>query len=43
VAAGAGRRLRETAAARRRLDRLSGGVFISLGLVAALAGEPRQK
>ena len=40
VAAGAGRRLRETAAARRRLDRLSGGVFVSLGLVAALAGEP---
>lgn len=43
VAAGAGRRLRETAAARRRLDRLSGGVFLSLGVVAALAGEPRHK
>jgi len=43
VAAGAGRRLRETARARRALDRLSGGVFISLGLVAALAGEPRSK
>jgi DNA-binding transcriptional LysR family regulator len=43
VAAGAGRRLRETAAARRLLDRLSGGVFISLGLVAALAGEPRKR
>ena len=43
VAAGAGRRLRETAAARRLLDRLSGGVFIALGLVAALAGEPRQR
>jgi threonine/homoserine/homoserine lactone efflux protein len=42
VAAGAGRRLRETAAARRLLDRLSGGVFITLGLVAALAGEPRK-
>jgi threonine/homoserine/homoserine lactone efflux protein len=42
VAAGAGRRLRETASARRLLDRLSGGVFISLGLVAALAGEPRK-
>ena len=40
VAAGAGRRLRETAAARRRLDKLSGGVFVSLGLVAAFAGEP---
>jgi threonine/homoserine/homoserine lactone efflux protein len=43
VAAGAGRRLRETASARRTLDRLSGMVFISLGLVAALAGEPRRK
>jgi threonine/homoserine/homoserine lactone efflux protein len=43
VAAGAGRRLRETTRARRTLDRLSGGVFISLGLVAALAGEPRSK
>jgi threonine/homoserine/homoserine lactone efflux protein len=43
VAAGAGRRLRETAAARRRLDRLSGGVFMGLGLVAAVAGEPRHK
>ena len=43
VAAGAGRRLRETAAARRRLDRLSGGVFVSLGLIAAFAGEPRAK
>jgi threonine/homoserine/homoserine lactone efflux protein len=43
VAAGAGRRLRETAAARRRLDRLSGAVFISLGLAAAVAGEPRRR
>jgi threonine/homoserine/homoserine lactone efflux protein len=43
VAAGAGRRLRETAAARRMLDRVSGAVFISLGLVAALAGEPRRR
>jgi threonine/homoserine/homoserine lactone efflux protein len=43
VAAGAGRKLRETAAARRMLDRLSGGVFVGLGVVAALAGEPRQK
>ena len=43
VAAGAGRKLRETARARRRMDRLSGGVFVSLGLVAALAGEPRSK
>src|SRR5918997_1600779 len=43
VAAGAGRRLRDAARSRRALDRLSGGVFIGLGLVAALAGEPRQK
>ena len=43
VAAGAGRRLRETAAARRRLDRLSGGVFVGLGLAAAVAGEPRHR
>jgi threonine/homoserine/homoserine lactone efflux protein len=42
LAAGAGRKLRETAAARRRLDRLSGGVFVGLGLAAALAGEPRK-
>jgi threonine/homoserine/homoserine lactone efflux protein len=43
VAARAGGKLRETAAARRMLDRLSGGVFVGLGLVAALAGEPRHK
>jgi threonine/homoserine/homoserine lactone efflux protein len=43
VAAGAGRKLRETASARRRLERVSGGVFISLGVVAALAGEPAGK
>ncbi len=43
VAAGAGRRLRETAAARRTLDRISGGVFIGLGVVAAVAGEPGRK
>jgi threonine/homoserine/homoserine lactone efflux protein len=43
IAAGAGRKLRETTAARRMLDRLSGGVFIGLGLAAALAGEPRKK
>lgn len=40
VAAGAARRLRETAAARRRLDRLSGGVPVSVGLGAAFATEP---
>jgi threonine/homoserine/homoserine lactone efflux protein len=42
VAAGAGRKLRETASARRALDRLSGGVFVSLGLIAAFAGEPKR-
>jgi threonine/homoserine/homoserine lactone efflux protein len=26
----------------RRLERISGGVFVGLGVVAALAGEPRQ-
>jgi threonine/homoserine/homoserine lactone efflux protein len=43
LAAGAGRRLREAAARRRVLERLSGGVFVGLGLVAALAGEPRKR
>jgi threonine/homoserine/homoserine lactone efflux protein len=43
VAAGAGRRLREAAASRRLLERLSGGVFVALGVGAALAGEPRQR
>jgi threonine/homoserine/homoserine lactone efflux protein len=38
LAASVGSRLR----ARRRLERISGGVFVSLGVVAALAGEPRQ-
>jgi threonine/homoserine/homoserine lactone efflux protein len=38
LAASVGNRLR----ARRRLERISGGVFVSLGVVAALAGEPRQ-
>jgi threonine/homoserine/homoserine lactone efflux protein len=28
--------------ARRRLERISGGIFVGLGVVAALAGEPRQ-
>ena len=43
LAARAGRRLRGTLSARRTLDRVSGGVFIALGLVAALAGEPRRR
>jgi threonine/homoserine/homoserine lactone efflux protein len=43
VAAGAGRRLRRTAASNRVLERLSGGVFVGLGVAAALAGEPRQR
>ncbi len=42
LAARAGTRLRATFAARRTLDRASGGVFIALGLVTALAGEPRK-
>jgi threonine/homoserine/homoserine lactone efflux protein len=42
VAARAGQSLRRAAARRRRLERLSGGVFVSLGVVAALAGEPRR-
>ena len=29
-------------ARRRRLERISGAVFVSLGVVAALAGEPKQ-
>jgi threonine/homoserine/homoserine lactone efflux protein len=36
LAAGAGNKLRN----RRRLERWSGGVFVALGLVAAVAGEP---
>jgi threonine/homoserine/homoserine lactone efflux protein len=36
LAAGAGERLRN----RRRLERWSGGVFVALGVVAAVAGEP---
>jgi threonine/homoserine/homoserine lactone efflux protein len=43
VAAGAGRRLRSAAATRHRLERVSGGVFVGLGVVAALAGEPRRR
>jgi threonine/homoserine/homoserine lactone efflux protein len=43
LAAGAGRRLRSAAASRRVLERVSGGVFVGLGVVAALAGEPRQR
>ena len=42
LAAGAGRRLRSAAATRRLLERVSGGVFVGLGVVAALAGEPRK-
>ena len=42
LAAGAGNKLRSAARARRRLEKISGGVFVSLGLVAALAGEPRR-
>jgi threonine/homoserine/homoserine lactone efflux protein len=42
LAAGVGRKLRTATAARRRLDRFSGGVFVGLGVFAALAGEPRR-
>jgi threonine/homoserine/homoserine lactone efflux protein len=41
LAAGAGNRLRSAVAARRRLERISGGIFVGLGVIAALAGEPR--
>jgi threonine/homoserine/homoserine lactone efflux protein len=43
LAAGAGGKLREAARARRVLERVSGGVFVGLGVVAALAGEPRRR
>jgi threonine/homoserine/homoserine lactone efflux protein len=43
VAARAGARLRATASARRMLDRVSGGIFVALGVVAAVAGEPRKR
>jgi threonine/homoserine/homoserine lactone efflux protein len=42
LAAGAGNRLRSAARARWRLEKLSGGVFVGLGLAAAFAGEPKQ-
>jgi threonine/homoserine/homoserine lactone efflux protein len=42
LAAGAGRRLRSAVASRRALERVSGGVFVALGVVAAVAGEPRK-
>jgi threonine/homoserine/homoserine lactone efflux protein len=42
LAAGAGNRLRSAARARRRLEKVSGGVFVGLGLAAAFAGEPKQ-
>jgi threonine/homoserine/homoserine lactone efflux protein len=42
LAAGAGNKLRGATAVRRRLDRISGGVFVGLGVVAALVGEPRR-
>jgi len=42
VAAGAGNKLRSAARTRRRLEKISGGVFVGLGLAAAFAGEPKQ-
>jgi threonine/homoserine/homoserine lactone efflux protein len=41
LAGSLGERLRRSAAVRRRLDRVSGVVYIGLGLTAALAGRPR--
>jgi threonine/homoserine/homoserine lactone efflux protein len=43
VAAGAGRRVRSAIGSRRMLERVSGGVFVALGVVAAIAGEPRKQ
>jgi threonine/homoserine/homoserine lactone efflux protein len=43
LAAGAGSKLRSVARTRRVLERVSGGVFVGLGVVAALAGEPRRR
>ena len=42
LAAGAGNKLRSAARTRRRLEKISGGVFVALGLAAAFAGEPKQ-
>jgi threonine/homoserine/homoserine lactone efflux protein len=42
LAAGAGNKLRSAAPTRRRLEKISGGVFVALGLAAAFAGEPKQ-
>jgi threonine/homoserine/homoserine lactone efflux protein len=42
LAAGAGNKLRGAERTRRRLEKISGGVFVGLGLFAALAGEPRR-
>jgi threonine/homoserine/homoserine lactone efflux protein len=38
LAGSIGNRLRS----RRRLERISGAIFVGLGLFAALAGEPKQ-
>lgn len=43
LAAGAGRRLRGFVRSSPLLERLSGGVFVGLGVAAALAGEPRRR
>jgi threonine/homoserine/homoserine lactone efflux protein len=42
LAARAGRGLRSAAARRRLLEKVNGGVFVGLGVVAAVAGEPRR-
>jgi threonine/homoserine/homoserine lactone efflux protein len=43
LAAVAGRRLRTLASSQGLLDRLSGAVFVALGVAAALSGEPRRR
>jgi threonine/homoserine/homoserine lactone efflux protein len=42
LAGAVGRRLRGSAALGRRIDRLSGGVYVGLGAAAALSGDPRR-
>ncbi len=41
LAGSLGDRLRRSVAARRRLDRISGGIYVGLGAVAAFTGERR--
>jgi threonine/homoserine/homoserine lactone efflux protein len=43
LASHAGGKLRAFAGSSRLLDRLSGGVFVGLGVAAALSGEPKTR